>query len=145
MTQYHQMTKCCGILINHSFEKLADPISNSHMSDSVKKATGHTDDYVKHYNKNHAETLEQWPKRILEYLKRHIKELKGDKSYTLAALNKEENDYLGQAFLDAGFEVLVPMMKNPSGTEIILYVHYHIQKPWEEKKVVRKSIIKKAS
>jgi len=139
--QVEQQKRCCGIYLIHTFEKNPDPKKLSDYTEHYKKYYGVNQAFLDRWNSNEkAETIDEYKTRVEKKLKALIKEYWLKKSYFLVHLDKLENDNLEQIFLDLGFEVLVPMTKNPTGTSIITYI-YHLL-PKENPKEV-KSILKK--
>lgn len=140
---HEQLPLCCGIIFLRNFEKRTDPVDWSRYGTVEQRvAYGYTDAYIKNYEEVHKpETKEEYRKRVADYLKTHIEAFETQKSYSLIALNVAENNIIGDVILESGFEILIPMMRNPSGTEIILYVKYHIKKPKEIKS--KKSVLAK--
>lgn len=139
-TYDQQLQICCGVRLVYGFDKRPDPPDWGKIRDGSGNL--YTKEYIYSYERNYpTETKEGYLERIRIFLENHVKTYHDQKSYTLVALNKEQNDQLSDIIKGVGFEILIPMMRNPSGTEIILYVKYHIKKPKEI--VSKKSVLAK--
>jgi hypothetical protein len=88
------------------------------------------------------ETKEEYKTRIRTGLEHAINTLKNKKSYYLAILNELEAKEIEPILLDLGFEILVPLTKNPTGSAIVLYI-YHLLPRHVVKKVVQSAIPRK--
>lgn len=134
-----QLQICCGVRLVYGFDKRPDPVDWEKLNTPVVM---YGKVYIEDYERNHpTETKEGYLERVKTFLENHVKGYHDQKSYTLVALNKDQNDQLSDIIIGVGFEILIPMMRNPSGTEIILYVKYHIKKPKEI--VSKKSVLAK--
>jgi len=120
---------CCGALVLHRFFKNTEPLRLEQYTENHKKEFGINQAWIDSKNMvNLAEDNNGWKNRVKTALHSHIDQWKLKKSYILVTLNEKEETVIGEVFRDVGFEVLVPMTKNPSGSAIILYIYHLLPK-----------------
>lgn len=141
-----QMKNCCGVYFLHNFFPNPLPTTiQAYGSTEAERKRNYptftiTQEWVDIQNKNNGnETPEQYKKRIRTDLEGKISGLTNKKSYYLAILNEGESKQIEDIFLEVGFEILVPLTKNPTGSAITLYIYHLLPRP-VVKKVV-KSVI----
>lgn len=127
---------CCGIFGISRLQKRSNPTdfaSLGPMNLGEYKAIygAETPEDFKELNKLQGrETLEEYRERIYRFLKTKTASLKGIKAYIVMILNDGELKNLEEdKILEMGWEILVPRMKNPSGTWITMYIFYLVPKP----------------
>lgn len=136
-----EMYDCCGIIVPYRFFKNPGYRAPGwYITNGYTKDKDEDERMTKEHNVSAcAENEEEWIERVKTYLLKQQTDWQNKKSYLLVTLNGKENKVLGDMILSIGFEVLVPMTRNPGGSEIILYI-FHLL-PKEEKKEVHNSII----
>lgn len=140
----HQVTinnlpLCCGAFMLQCFYQNPDPVERG----KYLKDGGYSTTQIENYKRSEAwETTEEYLKRIEERLDYYTSAWKGQKCYIMAILNEQEEKILGSLMLKKGFEVLIPKMKNSSGSSIVTYVFYLTKKPDSPEPAVKpKSIV----
>lgn len=127
--QIDQMKDCCGVYFLSNFRKNNNPESQTHIDHAWKRS--HPKDWEYHllrYQKDAmCETRQEYHERIRGRLRQHQKDLSGKKSYSLMILNSNEDEEIGH-ILREFCEVLIPMMRNPTGSAIVTYIMYHLPK-----------------
>lgn len=134
---------CCGYFIMNHFFKHRNPYSIHDWTESERKYYGYDQKWIDARNQQeYTETKEAYHKRLTAEIGAFTTSYKSKKCYFIAVLNALEiTEGADQVLLDIGFEELIPNMKNPTGTNITMYV-YHLL-PKTKKKV--ESVLKKAS
>lgn len=135
-----QINRCCGAYLMHSFDRMVEPITLSRFRQIYNGSA--TDEQHKAWLKDNCETLEEHKKRIRFQVSTFQSDWKNKKAYFLAITNsKEKQAGVDEILLDLGFEVLVPTMKNPTGTDITMFIYHLLPRKKEE----TKSVLKKAA
>jgi hypothetical protein len=145
-----QLEDCCGAFLIYGLTKVPSPRDLDYYRQNYSKSSleysGIDQEYVDNWNNsNQTETTESYAERISAFLREAIRTRKGEKSYYILILNTEQKVYAESVVLSCGFEVLIPEMRNPTGTEITTYVYYLMDKPYTDapKKPPQTSIIKR--
>lgn len=140
-----QMKNCCGVYFLNNFFANPLPVTiETYGKTEAERKRNYggliTQAYVDEHNKiNKSETTEEYHKRIRKSLQDNISGFTNKKSYFLAILNEAESKDIESILLDVGFEILVPLTKNPTGSAITLYI-YHLLPRSVVKKVVQSVI-----
>ena len=144
--QVSNYPNCCGIIVLYNFHKNPEPISKLNLESFWGRKVSQEE--LDLYNKQKGvETTDQWKERVQKWLENQVRQTKGRRSQFLATINKAEYP-LKEAFLNAGFEVLIPETFNPNSSgEIMTFVYYltptneqKAKKPIEKVKSVLKKI-----
>lgn len=117
----NEYPRCCGMYILHTFEKnpSKEEVEKTYQ-DGCKCSSCQAD---KKESLKAAEDMDKYKDRIGKSLDEYIKNYTKSKAYFLATLNGVEEGLCGKILLEKGFKVLIPMTKNPTGTEIITYIY----------------------
>lgn len=147
--QSEQLKNCCGIYLLHNFFKNEEPVTVEYWgrTEADRKrnypAINIDQVYVDKVNKDGGrENKEQYLERIRTKVTGFVNKLKNEKAYYLAVLNEQEAKQIEHILLDCGFEILVPLTKNPTGSSIITYICHLLPRPIK-KKVVQSVIPRK--
>lgn len=141
-----QLKNCCGIYLLHDFFPNALPVKieiwGRTEAERKRNYPRLTIDqkYVDKYNKDQGnETPEEYKTRIRTSLEIQIMGYTNKKSYFILVLNESESKSIEDILLDLGFEILVPLTKNPTGSAITMYIYHLLPRP-VVKKVVQSVI-----